>query len=298
MFIKKIDIHVHAAPHKEIPRFWSDNSDYTTPEELRAIYDQMGIEKGVQLTAMAAECGIHVVTNEMSMQMVIAHPDTFYWFCYIDPRWGQNSPNTDFSYFLNYYKARGAKGVGEMTANVYFDDPRTMNLFRHCEACDMPVLFHIGNMGGDYGLVDELGLPRLEKVLSSFPKLQFLAHSQKFWAEISGNCTEEIRDDYPTGAVVPGGRVIELLDRYPNLTCDLSAGSGGNAMMRDPEFGLWFMEKYQNRLYFGTDFCSPEDQLPLSQYLDDCVEQGKLSETAYVKICRENALRLLERPMK
>lgn len=295
MIVKKIDIHVHAAPSKEIPRFWSDNGDYTTPEELRAIYDRMGIEKGVQLPAMSTECGVHPITNEMSYQMVTAHPETFYWFCYMDPRWGLNSPDTDFSYFLNYYKARGAKGVGEMTANVYFDDPRTMNLFRHCEACDMPVTFHIGKMGGDYGLVDELGLPRLEKVLAEFPKLQFLAHSQKFWAEISGDCTEEMRGGYPEGGVAPGGRVIELLNRYPNLTCDLSAGSGGNAMMRDPEFGLWFMETYQDRLYFGTDYCCPENEFPLSQYLDECVTTGKLSQTAYEKICRENALRLLNR---
>lgn len=32
----------------------------------------------------------------------------------------------------------------------------------------MPVLFHIGNLGGDYGIVDDFGLKRLEKVLRMF----------------------------------------------------------------------------------------------------------------------------------
>ena len=64
--------------------------------------------------------------------------------------------------------------------------------------------------------------------------------------------------------------------------------------MRDEEFGLWFLEKYQDRLYFGTDICSPKNVFLLPDYLDECVKSGKLSETAYNKICRENALRLLE----
>lgn len=295
MIVKKIDIHVHSAPKKSIPQFWSNYGDYTTPDELRKMYDEMGIEKGVQLPAISTECGYHYVSNDDSYEMVCKHPETYDWFCNIDPRWGLNSGETDLSYFINYYKKLGAKGVGELTSNLYFDDPRVMNLFHHCEVCEMPVLFHIGNMGDDYGLVDELGLPRLEKVLKAFPKLQFIGHSQKFWAEISGDCTEELRDGYPQGKVVPGGRIIDLLRKYPNLTCDLSAGSGGNAIMRDPEFGYHFMEEFQDRLYFGTDICDPRNVFYLSTYLDECVQSGKISQLAYENISRENALKLLNR---
>ena len=296
MLVKKIDIHVHSCLKRGTPRFHGDFSDYTTPGELRPMYDELGIEKGVQLPTITPESGTHFVSNEESYELVRTHPETYDWFCNIDPRWGGNSDRANFSYLLNYYKNLGAKGVGEICANLYFDDPRVMNLFAHCEACDMPVIFHIGSFPyGDYGLVDELHLPRLEKVLKAFPKLMFLGHSQKFWAEISGDVTEEDRNGYPAGPVAPGGRVVELLRKYPNLCCDLSAGSGENAIRRDPEFGYAFLEEFQDRLYFGTDICAPHNEMGLSKYLDDAVMQGHISQIAYEKICRENALRLLNR---
>ena len=46
-----------------------------------------------------------------------------------------------------------------------------------------------------------------------------------------------------------GGRVPELFAKYPNLYGDLSANSGSRAIMRDPEFGLWFLETYADRLF-------------------------------------------------
>jgi len=296
--VKKIDIHVHTAPRKGLPRYCgSDGSDYCTPTELRTKYDAMGIEKGVILPSLNPECNFRVITNEMAAQMAADFPETFYWFCNIDPRYGTNSAEMDFTPFINYYKALGAKGVGEVCANLYFDDPMVLNLFKHCEANNMPVIFHIGGAGGgDYGLIDEIGLPRLEKALQMFPKLQFLGHSQKFWAEISADVTEESRYGFPTGKVIPG-RVVELMRKYPNLSCDLSAGSGGNAMMRDPEFGYAFIEEFQDRLYYGTDFCSPHNVMPLGDWLDKAVEEGKISQVAYEKIVRENALKLLNREM-
>lgn len=293
--VKKIDIHVHACLKKAMPRFqFPQLGDYVTPDELRVMYDKMGIEFGVELPGVSPECRTHTVTNEEASELVCKYPETLDWFCNIDPRWLTNSEDADFTKVINYYKAIGAKGIGEITANLYFDDPRCMNLFRHAEKCGMPVLFHIGNMGGDYGLVDDLGLPRLEKVLKEFPDLTFIGHSQKFWAEIGMDCTEETRKGYPTGKVIPG-RVVELMRKYPNLHGDLSANSGGNAVMRDAEFGYAFMEEFKDRLYFGTDICDPRNEFPLSAYLDDAVMSGKLSQDAYEKISRKNALVLLKR---
>lgn len=78
--------------------------------------------------------------------------------------------------------------------------------------------------------------------------------------------------------------------KYPNLHGDLSAGSGYNAVTRDPEFGYDFLEEFQDRLYFGTDICAPENDMRLSYWLDDAVESGKISREAYEKISRENAI--------
>ena len=161
----------------------------------------------------------------------------------------------------------------------------------------MPVIFHIGHTNGDYGLIDEFGLPRLEKTLQQFPNLKFLAHSQRWWSHISGDVTEETYHDYPTGQVVPGGRVVELMRKYPNLCGDMSAGSGYNAITRDPEFGYAFIEEFQDRLFFGTDIWAPSNMngsmVKLAQFLDDAVLEGKISYEAYYKVSRGNAEKIL-----
>lgn len=289
-------MHVHSVPEVLILRPRGDG--FPTPDELRLIYDDVGIEKGVLLPdGVYPEGSGDITSPREAMHMVRDFPNVFgWWFSPISPSMYHNSPDCDLSFFLNQYKALGAKGVGEIQENRYFDDPYMMNLWKHCEACNMPVIFHLGNLGNDYGVVDELGLPRLEKVLKAFPRLKILGHSQKFWAEI-GQTNEAERDGYPTGKVVPG-RLVELFRKYPNLCGDLSAGSGANAIMRDPDFGYSFLEEFQDRLFYGTDICSPRDRssnmLKLAGFLDDAMLGGKISYVAYEKISRGNALNLLE----
>lgn len=287
--LPKIDIHVHSSP--DAFAFRANGSTYANPDELRHIYDIYGIEKALLLRTRE-------LSNREARNLVRDRPDVFgWWFVNIDPRGPSNDPDTDWTLFLRSMKAYGARGIGELTSNLYFDDPYVLNLFRYAETENMAVTFHIGNMGRDYGLVDEIGLPRLEKVLVMFPKLRFLGHSQKFWAEI-GQTDSEIRGGYPTGKVIPG-RVVELMRKHPNLCGDLSAMSGCNAMMRDPEFAYGFIEEFQDRLYFGTDICSPSQivspMLRLAGFLDDAMQRGKISYSAYEKVSRGNALDLLEK---
>lgn len=295
--LPKIDIHVHAVPSRFLLR--KNGTGFPTPDELRTIYDKYGIEKGVLLPDGIYTHGANdICSPREAAALVRDHAETLgWWFTGISPVMDQNSPDQDLSYYIMQYKKLGARGVGEIQENLYFDDPYMLNLFRHCEACDMPVLFHIGDMGNDYGLVDDPGLPRLEKVLAMFPRLTVLGHSQKFWSEISAD--ENIdRGGYPTGKVNPG-RLVELMRKYPNLSGDLSAGSGYNALARDPEFAYTFLEEFQDRLYFGTDICSPaqidSSMLQLSFFLDRAMLDGKISYAAYEKISRGNALNLLER---
>ncbi|MBO4297321.1 MAG: amidohydrolase family protein [Clostridia bacterium] len=295
--LKKIDIHVHSNKTPGIPRNAAGDT-FATPEQLRAMYDQIGVEKGLLLSLIKMEASFDTATTREYQEMYEAHKDLFYWFCNVDPHQGRNTPDTDLSYFLNYYKARGAKGVGEVCTNLPFDDPRMRNLFKHCQRCGMPVTIHIGVRYGEYGIVDSLGLPGLEKTLRDFPDLQILGHSQRFWSHISGDVNEKNWGGYPAGKVAPGGRLVELMRKYPNLTCDLSAGSGYNAMSRDPEFAYAFMEEFQDRLYYGTDICAPSNitnpMLKLAPFLDEAMENGNISYTVYEKICRGNALKLLE----
>lgn len=294
--MRKIDIHVHTIAEKGVLRPRGDT--FATPEELFEMYDQLGVEKAVLLPVVSPEGQTDTNTNREIQAIVRQYPDRFYWFCNVDPRMGDNWQTTDFVQMLSYYKEQGAAGVGEITANLPMDDPRVEALFAACQALNLPAIIHIGKLGGDYGLVDELGLPKLEKLLQKFPKLILLGHSQRFWSEISGDVTQETRGKNPKGPVAPGGRVVELMRKYPNLCGDLSAGSGCNAMMRDPDFGYAFMEEFQDRLFYGTDICSPLDithiRVKLGPFMEQGVAEGKLSPEACEKIGRGNALRLLE----
>ena len=54
--------------------------------------------------------------------------------------------------------------------------------------------------------------------------------------------------------VIPGGRVSELLRKYPNLYGDMSGGSGRLALSRDPEHARRFITEFQDRLLFARDY--------------------------------------------
>ena len=44
---------------------------------------------------------------------------------------------------------------------------------------------------------------------------------------------------------------------------------------------------------FGTDICSPETPMPMIGLLVEWRDTGKISETVFDKVARENAVRLL-----
>lgn len=264
---------------------------FATPEELKLIYKRLGIDRGLLLPIVSPEGQHRIITNEETYRIVCAYPDLFDWFCCIDPRWSTNRDDSDLGYFMEHYKNLGAKGIGEVTCKLPFDDPKVKNMFYHAQKMNMPILFHIGAEREPYGMFDHAGLPLLEKTLESYPDLVFIGHSAAFWAEISKDCTEEIRGGYPKGPVVENGRVPELLRKYPNLYADVSAGSGYNAISRDPDFGYAFLEEFQDKLFYGTDICAPREYefFKMVNFLDDGVENKRISQTAYEKICRLNA---------
>ena len=294
--LKKIDIHAHITMFAPwIPMHRGTDQRILSPEELISMYDELGIERGVLLPIISPEGQPLLISNESCIWAAQKYPERFSWFCNVDPRALDNYAQEDLSYLLQHYKKLGAKGIGELTSNLYIDDPKMDNLFSHCEEIGLPVLFHISpEPNRYYGIVDELGLPRLEKMLKKHRKLQFIGHSQPFWSEISADNTEASRNTYPVGKVTPG-RLWELMGEYENLFCDLSAGSGANAMMRDAENAAAFLETFQDRIYYGCDICASVNRHPFvfRDFLDDMLHRGMLSPIAYRKICRENAERLL-----
>ncbi|MFP4029912.1 MAG: amidohydrolase family protein [Candidatus Brocadiia bacterium] len=284
-----IDAHLHTVRRPGVPRNKSGDN-YASPGTLIEIMDDTGVDKGILLPGVSPECRKQYSTTEDVLDICREYPDRFIPFCNIDPRSESNSPDSDHSRQLMYYKEKGCKGVGEMTANLPFTDPIVLNFFDHCQKCKMPVLFHVGlQTGRCYGLVDQLHLPGLERCLKLFPDLTFIGHSQPFWSEISGDVTDGTRGGYPDGPVSPDGAVPRLLREYPNLCADISANSGYNALTRDEDFGPQFAVEFQDQLLMGTDTCSPANDFQHARLLRGWREGDKISHEAFEKISWQNA---------
>ncbi|MBP3521665.1 MAG: amidohydrolase family protein, partial [Oscillospiraceae bacterium] len=222
---KKLDVHTHLATMK------NERGMFTAEERME--FDRFyGVDKCVLLPAGASIPGVPampgMMTSEDACEISRKYPEHFTWFCNVNPDGTEATCEQ-----LRRYKELGAKGVGEFGGLKRFDDPVMEHMFACCEELGLPILFHMSPNGINYGVIDEAGLPLLEGALKKFPKLVFIGHSQPFWFEISEyppELTAEERNIYPRGKVTPG-RVPYLLEKYPNLYADLSADSGGNALL-------------------------------------------------------------------
>ena len=286
-----IDIHEHVINKKGF--LLPSDKTVVTGAELVELMDRHGIDKAVVLPLSSPETYHFVQSNEEVFEAIEPYPGRFIPFCNVDPRAEMNDPDHDFSRVLEYYKGLGCKGLGEFTANLPWEDPRVQNLLSACAAVGFPVTVHLAHHEfKTYGIVGEPGLYEMERTMQHFPDLIILGHSPDFWNEVEP--PREKRETYPKHPVRPGGRLPELLRNYENLWGDLSAGSGYNALSRDPEWGYGFMEEFQDKLLFGLDICQPQEELsPLVPYMNDALANGHISRTVYEKIMGGNAIRLL-----
>ena len=286
-----IDIHVHTARNDGPLRHGGGR--YPTPDELLAMMDARGIDVAAVLCVVSPECRYRFVTPEHVLDICREHPSRLIPFAGLDPRMLNHSASADFRPLLAHYRDAGCRGIGEYIPNLPLDHPLNMNLFGQVAQSGLPLTFHLATRrGGCYGCIDQLGLPRLERVLQTFPELILLGHSQPFWSEIGSDVTSGTRGGYPAGPVRPG-RVVELMRRYPNLHGDLSAHSGYNALTRDPEFGYDFLEEFQDRLLFGTDLAHVTQDTPIVDYFQRLRDERRIDPTAWDKIASQNAARLL-----
>lgn len=284
--MKKIDLHMHVMTTWNIPKVGKLN--ISGPDRMIAHMDELGIAKAVLMSS--GEKKSPLGKNKTNLKICQRIPERFAWMCTVDP-----VDEATVYDRLASYKQQGAIGVGEFTLNRRLDDSFVQAVFAAAEKLKLPVTIHMSpEVGYSYGVVDEPRLPLLEGVLQKYPALKILGHSQTFWIEMSGDAPDdkERRNSWGQGPVKEGGRVPELFAKYPNLYGDLSANSAGCAIMRDPKFGLRFLETYADRLFFATDMVNADMVFPLGAWLDEQVDKGILSREAYEKICWGNAQRV------
>jgi len=292
MKMKKFDIHCHVFKEKGFPR--EDGLFYLVPDEMLKVFEEKNVAFGTILPEVHYEGSMtgQIQRIEEVIDIVNAYPDKFCFFMNLVPHSFYKNPEADYSEMIEYYLNLGAKGVGEMCANYTFYDPLMDNVLFYVNKYKLPLIMHMThNEFCDYGIRDDMELSGLERAAQKWPDITFLCHSTDFWNKISG---EGPQTGYPTDKVAPGGRVVELMRKYPNIHGDLSAGSGLNAISRDREFGAKFLTEFQDKLYFGQDYCAPTNNMKHSEYLDELLESGEISQEVYNKVCWKNAVNLLK----
>jgi len=179
---------------------------------------------------------------------------------------------------------------GELKLRMMYDNPDAIRMFRFCGKKCLPVLVHI-----DYEFDTGVTFPRpsywygggidsFERAVQLCPETNFIGHAPGFWSHISGDDQFD-KDPYCPNKVVAGGKVIEMLRKYPNLYGDLSADSGWNALHRDPEFAKQFLTEFQDRILYGRD--------DFSNKLQDFLNSLDLPQSILDKIYFGNAFRLI-----
>lgn len=157
------------------------------------------------------------------------------------------------------YEIYGARVCGELKCRMMYDSPDAIRLFRTAGELGMPVIFHLqydfqptakdpwNEWWG--GTIDTI-----ERALEACPDTIFLGHAPGFWIHISKDDLWS-KSNYPPvdAKVVAGGKITELMHKYPNLYCDMSAGSGCMALKRDPEFTKNFLTEFQDRILYARD---------------------------------------------
>lgn len=306
-----IDFHTHVADLR-LPE--ETDREPVTFEKLIRRMDEEGIDKAVIMPVnvspeiMQAPLFFSRKSDILSqLEEASRFSDRVILFGNLDPRMGcygnleadqlNNPPVMDFSPFLKRFKELGCVGIGEVISYMALDDPRVINMFRQCGEWNMPVLFHCTGPGqGVYGLFDETGLPRLEKLLTAAPDTIIIGHATGFWAEISGNITSDDKFGYPQGLIEQEGSLQRLLRKYKNLYADISGNSGFNAISRDKKYGIKFLDEFQDRILFGTDtvYGDKEGRRSHLGYLRDLLSGGQINKTAFSKITGENALTILK----
>ncbi len=277
---KYIDMHVH------LGQPWSPRGALPAEEMLKWM-DQHDIARSVILPLISPEAWYYPISTDWVLRETEAHRDRLLPFCDVDPRTNYLRGTKAILDMLKRYVDAGAVGLGEHKCAGPIDSPGNLDVFGAAGELGLPVLFHMDTIRN----TDQPGLPGLERVLREVPGSNFIGHAPGFWSSISGDVTTPAHmGGYPKTPVAPGGALDRLMEKYPNLYGEFSAGSGANSIARDLEFGREFIIRRQDRLLFGTDYLAPGQKV--SQF--DLFNKLDLPEEVQAKLYRDNASRILK----
>lgn len=238
-----IDMHMHA------PR----NATDAIAHEMLENMEKAGIQKTILF------CGIGE-TFDKNVAVFGKYPDKFELWCWLDLSDSTASTIAELERCVQL----GAKGIGELhdkggglpeNPGMHYDDPRFDPILDKIEELNLPINAHIAepiwmyeSMDKNNDLLFEAYYWRLdnktawlshsevvasfERALQKHPKITFIAAHFL-------NMTYDLN------------QLGRFFEKYPNLYADVSQREAYVAAI--PRFTKKFMEKYADRLLFGTD---------------------------------------------
>jgi predicted TIM-barrel fold metal-dependent hydrolase len=270
--------------HTHLGQTWNTTSPLTAEELLRWM-DAHQIAQAVVLPLVSPEASSYPLSSDFVLEQTRPFRDRLIPFCSIDPRTSYSGGHKGAVNMLKKYQDAGARGFGEHKPGVPIDHPGNLALFAACAEVGLPILFHLDNQRN----TDKPGLPGLAKVLTQVPNAVMIGHGPGWWGSLSGDATQQDLGGYPRTKPTPGGAIDTLMEKFPNLYGELSAGSGAGAINRDLDFGREFLIRRADRLMFGTDFLSPGQAVPQFELFAKIELPVEVRE----KICSGNARRVL-----
>jgi predicted TIM-barrel fold metal-dependent hydrolase len=304
-----IDMHMHA------PR--GRNLDSIALVQIKNMN-----ETGVQKTVLF--CGTGKTFDQVAA-VYGKYPDRFELWCGLDIT-GYDKPGFGPSTIAELERcvSLGAKGVGEITDKgsglsrgtgpaIHIDDPRMDPVLEKLADLKLPINFHAGDPRWMYEPMDKTNdllfeayyfrldnqkdilnqdevIATLERALKKHPGTIFIAcHFMNLTYDLD--------------------RLGRMLDKYSNLYADVSQREAYVASI--PRFAARFMEKYAERLVWGTDqgYSLPmyRNSFHILETLDEhfyawevsntrwCLYGLGLSDATLKKLYRENALKILKK---
>jgi predicted TIM-barrel fold metal-dependent hydrolase len=283
-----IDFHTHISNSVKSVRGVSLVSARTyaaTPKELLEVMDRKNIRAMVNLTG-----GYGDGLTEVIAKYDRAFPGRFYSFtepCY--ERFKEpNYPNIQADLIEQAHR-QGARGLKILkTLGLYLrenitsgqlvkiDDSRFDPMWDACGQLNMPVAIHISDPVAFFTPTDRFN-ERYEE-LNNHPDWSFHGKDFPSNAELIA-ARNRVFARHPRTRFVTLhvgnfsenlANVGENLDRYPNMSADIAARIG--ELGRQPRTARKFIEKYQDRVLFGTDATPHGDRFPQQVFGDQLYE--------------------------
>lgn len=188
------------------------------------------------------------------------------------------------------YLKLGAVAIAESKFGVECDSAEMQKLYMLAAHYNVPILMHWQFKMYNYGF------ERFYKMLEKYPKVNFIGHAQTWWANVDLDYKDHLEGNglYPKGKITPGGLTDRYLSNYPNMFGDLSAGSGLNSLVRDPDHARGFLDRHQDKLVYGSDCVDTIGRGPGCQGGQTIAAIRRLSSSKKVerKLLYENAKKL------